>query len=377
MVTFWRMLVFLVVVLGVWFLMHAYVVARLTHLPWFAGTVSRRLLLAVAGALAVSYPLARLAGGRGWSALGLALEAVGSTWMALLFLLLVLLLAADLLTGFGALLPRLTMPLRSVAALAAVALTATGLAIGLADPVVREHEVQLPGLPHELDGTVVVAVSDLHVGSLIGPRWADRLVTRIRSLQPDLVCFVGDVVEGGRRTAAPFSPLFRRLDPPLGVWAVTGNHEHYVGLEESLAVFAEAGFRPLRDAWVEVAPGLVLAGVDDLTARRQFGDTRESAVARALEGRAQGAAILLSHTPWEVEEAGARGVGLVLSGHTHGGQIWPFGYLVRARYRFVGGRYQVEGTTLLVGRGTGTWGPRVRLWRPGEILRVVLRPAPA
>jgi len=83
--------------------------------------------------------------------------------------------------------------------------------------------------------------------------------------------------------------------------------------------------------------------------------------------------VLLSHTPWQAEKAANFGASLMLSGHTHGGQIWPFGYLVRRVYPLLGGRYEVAGMPVIVCRGTGTWGPRMRLWRPGEILRVTLR----
>jgi predicted MPP superfamily phosphohydrolase len=116
-----------------------------------------------------------------------------------------------------------------------------------------------------------------------------------------------------------------------------------------------------------------LAGVDDLTARRQFkldGDP----VGRAL-GRPPGVAtIYLCHSPLQAERAAALGAGLMLSGHTHAGQLWPFGYLVRLAYPRVEGRYDVDGMTLLVCRGTGTWGPPMRLFRPSEIVRITLSP---
>lgn len=91
-----------------------------------------------------------------------------------------------------------------------------------------------------------------------------------------------------------------------------------------------------------------------------------------LSGRPPGAAVLLSHTPWQAREAAAAGAGLMLSGHTHGGQIWPFSYLIRLRYPLLAGRYQIDQMTVIVCRGTGTWGPRMRLWHPGEILSIKL-----
>jgi predicted MPP superfamily phosphohydrolase len=115
-----------------------------------------------------------------------------------------------------------------------------------------------------------------------------------------------------------------------------------------------------------------LAGVDDLTSSRRSGGAVDH-VSKALADRPPGATVLLSHTPWQYEEAARAGVGLMLSGHTHGGQIWPFGYLVRLFYPLLAGRYEVADMPVIVSRGTGTWGPRMRLWHRGEILRVTLR----
>ena len=182
----------------------------------------------------------------------------------------------------------------------------------------------------------------------------------------------GDILEGDSRREADFGPLLSRFSAPLGSFAVTGNHEYYAGIEESVRILEGAGFTVLRDRAVEVRPGLVLAGVDDLTARRQFGRDGDP-LKRALEGRPPGATILLSHTPWEAEEAARTGVSLMLSGHTHAGQIWPFGYFAGIRYPLLEGRYDVGGMPVLVCRGTGTWGPRMRLFRPSELLLVTLR----
>ena len=152
-----------------------------------------------------------------------------------------------------------------------------------------------------------------------------------------------------------------------------GNHEfHQTG---KLRLFEQAGITLLRNKWVEIRPGFILTGVDDLTARRRNGGDDGNLINQALAGRPPGAAILLSHTPWQAEKAAAAGVGLMLSGHTHGGQIWPFNYLVQRWYPLLAGRYEINGLTVIVGRGAGTWGPRMRLWRPGEILRVTLHTA--
>ena len=120
-----------------------------------------------------------------------------------------------------------------------------------------------------------------------------------------------------------------------------------------------------------ILPGLLLAGMEGRGTHR-LPDNGDEGLRQTLAARPPGTVILLAHKPWQVTAAAAAGVGLMLSGHTHGGQIWPFGYLVKRMFPFLAGRYHVDGMTLLVGQGTGTWGPRMRLWFPGEIMKVTL-----
>jgi hypothetical protein len=237
--------------------------------------------------------------------------------------------------------------------------------------VVRYHEVRLDGLPAELDGTVLVALSDTHLGSMIGTRWMRDRVQQVRELEPDLVVMLGDILEGHGIDWRELAPVMRRLNAPLGVWVVLGNHEFHGDHSVSVEAFEEAGFSVLRNESAEIRPGLVLAGLDYAWSYRDD----EVTVEQVLDGAGNGARILLSHAPVQVERAARAGVDLMLSGHTHGGQIWPFDHLVRKRYPRIEGRYEMDGLTLIVCRGTGTWGPRMRLWNPGEILNIILRPA--
>lgn len=366
---------FIAVVLCIWAGMHGYVFGRFSSLPWIRTHISSRALWLAAACGFASFPLARLLGS--WRVPGLApaLEFVADNWLGTLFLLFVCFAVTDILTLAG-LLFRSRVPLiRSWAALAAISLSVLAFVQGMRPPLVRNYEVALPGLPPERDGLRLVQLSDLHLGSVLGRNWLERLTMRVNQLRPDLLVLSGDVVDGNIPRVTPLVGALQKLQAPLGVWAVSGNHEYYAGLDRSLDLFETAGFRVLRDRSAQVVPGLVLAGVDDLTARAQFGN-QDDAVEKALGQRPPGATILLSHTPWQVGKAAGLGAGLVLSGHTHDGQIWPFKYLVQLRYPFMAGRYEVNGTTLLVSRGTGTWGPRMRLWRRSEIVQVLLRSAP-
>ncbi len=299
------------------------------------------------------------------------LEQLTMNWMAALFLCAVCFLAVDLATGFGWLWSRHVSTLRALALTAGLVFTVVALVQGLRPPVVDSYEVVLEGLPIALDGAVVVAVSDLHLGSRLDEKWLAARIAQIEAERPDLIFLLGDIYEGHGEPAPGLRAALARLNAPLGVWAVLGNHEFHRGGEQKTGAFTGNGFTVLRNTWAEVGEGLVLAGVDDLTNGRRNGNGRES-LHQALAGRPQGAVILLSHSPLYVDETAAAGVGLMLSGHTHGGQIWPFDYFVRHRYPLLEGRYQQDGMTVIVCRGTGTWGPRMRLWAPGEIVRVTL-----
>jgi len=350
--------------------MHMYLFWRAASVPFVMQHASKRTLIAVAVGLWILFYLGRTIGHGGTGVFAAVLDFLGMTWMGVLLLTFACLFAVDLVTLFGLLLPKVSPSLRGWALLAGAVLSAAALFQGIRPPVVEKYEVRLPGLPDEMDGTVLVALSDMHIGTQLGRRWTAARVAQVEALAPDLVVLLGDIFEGHGPPPAPVIEALKAFSPPMGVWAVPGNHEYHGG--SGLRLLDDAGFELLRNRWAEPRPGLVLAGVDDFTAAHRRG-SGSGFISRALEGSPGGAAILLSHTPWYSETAAKAGVGLMLSAHTHGGQLWPFGYLVRRRYPLFEGRYQVGPMAVIVTRGTGTWGPRMRLPRPGEILHVTLR----
>ena len=207
-------------------------------------------------------------------------------------------LCTDLVTGLGFLWPRMAPALRGWALVASLALSVIGMVQARRAPAVRSYEVQLAQLPPANDGIVLVLATDLHLGTLLGGRWLAERVAQIQAERPDLVIFGGDILEGHRELHREFLPLLRSLSPPLGLWAVTGNHEFYGGFDQSVRMLQEAGFRVLRDQWAELCPGLLIAGVDDLTARRRYGQDGNF-VEEALAGRPLNAGtIFVSHAPW-------------------------------------------------------------------------------
>lgn len=351
-------------------LMHVYVFWRTAGVGFLKRFFPGKYIVGIGVLLWALFFVGRVYGHSGTTDLARILEFVGMNWMAALFLIFVSLLAVDCVTGFGFLLPRFAPSLRGVALGAGGMLSAIALIQGLRAPVIENYAVAISGLPVASQDTVIIAMSDLHIGSLLDKKWLEKRITQVQREKPDLVVLLGDLFEGHGQPQDELLPILRRLSAPLGVWVVKGNHENHTH-NDSSPLLKEAGFHMLRNRWVEVRPGLVLAGVDDLNARRRSGQESDF-IAKALADRPPGATILLGHTPWQYERAAQAGVDLMLSGHTHGGQIWPFDYLVKRYYPLLEGRYEVDNMTVLVCRGTGTWGPRMRLWRPGEILRITL-----
>lgn len=354
--------------------LHAYVFWRASSVPFLKRHIGDRTLTGLCIALWFAFFLGRVYGHDGTGPLARHVETVGMTWMAILFLLSVSLMATEVVTGFGFFMPRIAPKMRGFALVTGMALAVIAQIQGMRPPQISSYEVYLNDLPEALDGTVLLAMSDLHVGSQRDSAWLRERIAQVRGEHPDMVVLLGDLFEGHGAPDSGLLPALKGLTAPLGVWAVPGNHEFHRGGGDGLALIEQAGIHVLFNRWVEARPGLILAGIEDLTSIRRSG-RGDDPLPEALAGRPRGATILLSHTPWEYEEAAGLGVDLMLSGHTHGGQIWPFGLVVRLSYPLLAGRYEVKGMTVIVCRGTGTWATRMRLWQPGEILRVTLHSA--
>ena len=307
-------------------------------------------------------------------------------WMGVFFLSLCLLLFSDGLlwllgAGFG---PGVEADPRAWARLQAggvVALTVAAVALGLPAalrvPAVKRVRVPLARWPASLDGFRIVQITDIHIGPILDRRFATRLTEAVNALEPDLIAMTGDLVDGRvehlREEVAPFAGLRARH----GVFFVVGNHDFYSGAGGWVERVTELGMRPLRNERVAIEQDggvFDLAGVDDYRGDWRLGSTQD--LPAALEGRdTQRPVVLLAHDPSTFSEAAALGVDLQLSGHTHGGQIWPFRWLVRLAVRWVEGLHWVGASALYVSRGTGFWGPPIRLGAPAEITELTLKRA--
>ena len=368
------MSLFIFIALAVWASMNGYVFWRLSSLPAVAGCISTWAIWTVAVICCASFPVSRWLLKTGLPTVSADVEIFAMTWLGVLFLLFVCFLAVDCVTLGGFVLSARVLQLRTVAVALALVLSIIAVFQGKRSPLINRQEVILPGLPRERDGLRMVFISDLHLGSQIGQAWLQELASQIKALAPDLIAVGGDLVDHDVFRVQSMIPALRALQAPLGVWAVLGNHDSYGGAVESSRIMQEAGFRVLHDESAVVVPGLRLAGVDDLGVRGHGGPV-EPAIHSALQlvRLGQEGCVYLSHTPVGMDEAAKAGAGLMLCGHTHGGQIWPFNYLVKLRYPELVGRFKHDSMTLFISRGAGTWGPRMRLWRPGEIVLITLR----
>jgi predicted MPP superfamily phosphohydrolase len=352
-------------------MMQVYVFWRVSTVPFVKNRIPGTFIILGGVLLWACFFFSRFFGNNGIGSFANILEFVSMTWLAMLFLTFMPLFLIDLVTGFGYLLPRYAPSARGLALIAGLLLSVIALVQGLRPPVVQNYSIELSGLRSELDGTTIVAISDTHLGSLIGTKWLEARIAQVSGLKPDLIVLLGDISEGHGAPDDKLLPVLNRFSAPLGVWAVLGNHEFHSHRNTGKSLLEKTSFHLLRNSWQEVLPGLVLAGVDDLTAIQRAG-RNDDFISQSLKDRPQGTIILLSHTPWQAEVAANAGVDLMLSGHTHGGQIWPFDYLVKTRYPFLEGQHEIKNMNLIITRGAGTWGPRMRLWHPGEILRITL-----
>ena len=242
-------------------------------------------------------------------------------------------------------------------------------------PTLHEVDIALSRLPKSMHGLSMVQLTDVHIGNTIGADFVHAVVDAANAANPDVIVITGDLVDGPvealRSAAAPLANLRARH----GVFFVTGNHEYYSGVDSWLAYLTELGIRVLRNERVRIENGsdyFDLAGIDDY--RAHFFPGHGPDLKAALAGRDPSKElVLLAHQPKHVHQAKKHNVGLQLSGHTHGGQIWPWHYVAKASQGgLLAGHSRHERTQLYISRGTGYWGPPVRIFAKSEITRVTL-----
>ncbi|MEU9185140.1 metallophosphoesterase [Streptomyces sp. NPDC048484] len=255
------------------------------------------------------------------------------------------------------------------AAAAAVGTVGYGTYGVLRGPKVKRVTVPLAKLPRSAHGYRIAVVSDVHLGPVLGRGFAQKVVDTINSTQPDLIAVVGDLVDGTVKDLGPAAAPLAQLKARHGSFFVTGNHEYFSGAEEWVTRVRELGLRPLENARTELAD-FDLAGVNDVAGEEEG---QGPDFVKALGDRDRNrACVLLAHQPVQIHDAVDHGVDLQLSGHTHGGQLWPGNFIADLANPTLAGLERYGDTQLYVSRGAGAWGPPTRVGAPSDITVVEL-----
>jgi uncharacterized protein len=264
---------------------------------------------------------------------------------------------------------RVASPLVAVAALA---ITGYG-AVEAANPSTTRFEVASPELPAEFDGLRVALLTDLHAGAVRSASFTRQVVDLVNAEHPDLVVVAGDLVDGDAARYAPEIAPLADLEAPLGVFATTGNHEMFRDTANWVTAFSDVGLTVLQNSAVPLerdGATITLAGVHDLTGEGRWAPDYDAALGDTDAGAFT---LLAAHQPLQALDVKGRGVDLQLSGHTHGGQMWPINYLVPLQQPMLEGRETVGDTTVVTSRGVGAWGPAIRVAAPPEVPIITLR----
>ena len=363
-------------------LCHVYIGLRLLPpLPFGpAGYVVGGLALLASCLLMPLALVARSARDEEWSD---RLAWIGLTTMGLFSSLMVFTLLRDIVLLLARLVATDMAFVEEITAIGTITIALLATVIGLINArrraAVVDVEVPVTNLPPALHGFSIAQISDVHVGPTIKHKYVDAIVEAVNGLDADVIAVTGDVVDGSvRQLAAHVAPL-SRLRSRHGTYFVTGNHEYYSGAQAWTDEFERLGMRVLTNEHVVLIhreQQVVVAGVTDYSAHH-FDPRHRSDPSAALQGAPAGAAvkILLAHQPRSAAAAAAAGFDLQLSGHTHGGQFWPWNHFVRFQQPFTAGLNRLQQLWVYTSRGTGYWGPPKRFGAPSEITRIRLVPA--
>jgi uncharacterized protein len=360
-------------------LLHVYIGARLLPpmQPGLSGMIAGVALLVLSSILVPVGLLAPRLSRRRWSE--------QMTWIALLAMgyfssLLVLTVLRDLvllgLAAFGAGSAQVTRETALAVPLVALAVTLVGFVNARSVARVVHVDVPIAGLPSALEGYSIAQISDIHVGPTIKRAYLNAIVNRVNALRADAIAVTGDLVDGSVRRLALHTEPLQRLAARDGAFFVTGNHEYYSGADEWIAEIRRLGLTVLINEHVvreRDGAQVMIAGVADFTAHHFNPAHRSDPVAAAAGAPANvHVRILLAHQPRSAPAAAEAGFDLQLSGHTHGGQFFPWNLFVPLQQPFVSGLNRVRDMWVYTSRGTGYWGPPKRFGAPSEITLVRL-----
>jgi hypothetical protein len=378
------MLIFLLIIFGIHFLVNGYIYFRgiqgLEAMPHLKNTFRIVMLLFV-----IAYPLGRYLEKVWLSPVSDVVHWIGALWFAGMLYAFLIVFAIDIVRIFNAFfsfLPEKGTPnyitlkwhVTWISAVTVV-LVVTGGFINAWTTKISTLNLVIDKEAGEMKELRIVAASDIHMGTIIAKRKSTKLVNTINGLNPDIILFAGDVVD------EDVQPVIRKnlgecllqLKAPLGVYAVTGNHEYIGGVDRTTEYLTRHGINLLRDTALLINNAFYIAGRDDKDKQRFTGIPRKELIDLTKELDNSKPIILLDHQPFLLNQAKDAGVDLQLSGHTHHGQLWPFGYITSKIYELSRGYRQDGNTHFYVSTGFGTWGPPVRTGNRPEIVVINIK----
>ena len=355
---------------------HLYLLAKIKG-AFHPGTAANIVLIIVLVFMILAPIIVRLCERYGYDTLALIMSYTGYLWMGVMFLFFVSSLVLDLyhfLIRAGALISHRDLSHLILSPLYAFLLPliiSAGInAYGYfeaKDIRIEKLTIASPKIPEAAGRIRIVQISDVHIGIIVRGERLKHIAEEVKKAQPDVLVSTGDLVDGQIDSLSEHTTFLRDIQPRYGKYAITGNHEFYAGLDEAIDFTQGAGFVVLREAGVNVAGVINIAGVDDPTADA-FGLAKPISETELLRGLSRERfTLLLKHRP-VIEKNSVGYFDLQLSGHTHNGQIFPFNFIVQRFYPLITGYFNMpDDTHLYVSRGTGTWGPPIRFLSAPEI----------
>ncbi len=250
-----------------------------------------------------------------------------------------------------------------------------GMSQALKEPVIKRVEIKIKGLPESLKGFRMAQITDLHVGSMITGKFVERVTKKIQKLNADMLFFTGDAADGSVQSYGKHLNSLTEIHPKYGKYFVTGNHEYYSDMNGWLQLIEGLGFKILVNESQNIIVNdatIMITGIPDRSGRH-FSSFHKTDMEKAVGGmNSSDLKILLAHQPGDVEHATKYEFDLQLSGHTHGGQYFPFSLLVQMAHPFLKGLHKRENTWVYINQGTGYWGPPLRIGTEPEITEIVL-----
>jgi len=378
-----QFIIFLSVFFSLYGSMHFYVYRKITSQTTFPSVANIAIIIFLA-LMVVSPILSRTFTSKRIDGAGYILTLVSSFWIGFVFYLFLINVGVDIINISSKLIsraafggdPSLLIP-KSYPTFFSILLIVIGIctyayfeALNIG---ITRVAVQTSKLPEDVEELVIAQISDVHLGVLVGEKRLKKITRIIREVKPDILFSTGDLVDGNLDTMRGLAEEFRGINPRLGKYAVTGNHEFYAGIERSLRFTEDSGFMLLRNQYVNLNGIINLIGVDDPTAERFKNRAGEDISKLFSRCNPNLFTILLYRQPRKFREnAFLMPIDLQLSGHTHKGQLFPFNLITHIFFPLQGGLFEVNGKKLYASRGTGTWGPPLRFLSPPEIFVIKL-----